>query len=55
VARAARVSPGVELGVNPDSHPGAGAPDGIPETARNQLAAILRRDADGLIAITTTD
>jgi hypothetical protein len=30
-------------------------PEGIPETARNQLAAILRRDADGLIAITTTD
>jgi hypothetical protein len=29
-------------------------PDGIPETARNQLAATLRRDADGLIAITTT-
>ena len=30
-------------------------PDGIPETARSQLAATLRRDADGLIAITTTD
>ena len=30
-------------------------PDGIPETARNQLAATLRRDADGLIAITTTE
>ena len=29
-------------------------PDGIPETARSQLAATLRRDADGLIAITTT-
>jgi hypothetical protein len=28
-------------------------PDGIPETARSQLAATLRRDADGLIAITT--
>ena len=34
---------------------GGKLPDGIPETARNQLAAILRRDADGLIAITTTD
>ena len=30
-------------------------PDGIPETARSQLAATLRRDADGLSAITTTD
>jgi hypothetical protein len=29
-------------------------PDGIPETARSQLAATLRRDADGLAAITTT-
>ena len=29
-------------------------PDGLPETARSQLAATLRRDADGLIAITTT-
>lgn len=34
---------------------GGKLPDGICETARNQLAAILRRDADGLIAITTTD
>jgi hypothetical protein len=34
---------------------GSKLPDGIPETARNQLAATLRRDADGLIAITTTD
>ena len=34
---------------------GGKLPDGIPETARNQLAATLRRDADGLIAITTTD
>jgi hypothetical protein len=33
---------------------GGKLPDGIPETARNQLAATLRRDADGLIAITTT-
>ena len=30
-------------------------PNGLPETARNQLAATLRRDADGLIAITATD
>ena len=29
-------------------------PAGLPETARSQLAATLRRDADGLIAITTT-
>jgi hypothetical protein len=34
---------------------GGQLPDGIPETARSQLAATLRRDADGLIAITTTD
>ena len=34
---------------------GGRLPDGIPETARNQLAATLRRDADGLTAITTTD
>jgi hypothetical protein len=34
---------------------GGKLPDGIPEAARNQLAAALRRDADGLIAITTTD
>ena len=33
---------------------GGKLPDGIPETARNQLAATLRRDAYGLIAITTT-
>ena len=33
---------------------GGRLPDGIPETARSQLAATLRRDADGLIAITTT-
>ena len=31
---------------------GGKLPDGIPETARSQLAATLRRDADGLIAIT---
>jgi hypothetical protein len=34
---------------------GGKLPDGIPETARSQLAVTLRRDADGLIAITTTD
>ena len=34
---------------------GGKLPDGIPETARNQLAATLRRDAEGLIAMTTTD
>jgi hypothetical protein len=34
---------------------GGKLPDGIPEAARNQLTAALRRDADGLIAITTTD
>jgi hypothetical protein len=34
---------------------GGKLPAGIPETARNQLAATLRRDADGLISITTTD
>ena len=34
---------------------GGKLPDGIPETARSQLAATLRRDADGLIAITATD
>jgi hypothetical protein len=33
---------------------GGKLPDGIPEAARQQLAAALRRDADGLIAITTT-
>ena len=33
---------------------GGKLPDGIPETARNQLAATLRRDADGLIAIAIT-
>ena len=33
---------------------GGELPDGVPETARSQLAATLRRDADGLIAITAT-
>ncbi len=49
--RAARyISGAVDLAAN-----GGKLPDGIPETARTQLAATLRRDADGLIAITTTD
>ena len=48
--RAARyISGAADLAAN-----GGRLPDGIPETARNQLAATLRRDADGLIAITTT-
>jgi len=34
---------------------GGRLPDGIPETTRSQLAATLRRDADGLSAITATD
>ena len=33
---------------------GGKLPDGVPETARSQLVATLRRDADGLIAITAT-
>jgi len=33
---------------------GGKLPDGIPETARDELAAALRRDADGLIAMATT-
>ena len=46
--RAARyISDAADLAAN-----GGNLPDGIPETARNQLAATLRRDADGLIAIT---
>ena len=45
--RAARyISGAADLAAN-----GGKLPDGIPETARNQLAATLRRDADGLIAI----
>ena len=32
---------------------GGKLPDGVPETARSELAVTLRRDADGLIAITT--
>ena len=51
--RAARyISGAADLAAN-----GGKLPDGIPEMARSQLAASLRRDADGLIAIaiTTTD
>jgi len=49
--RAARyISGAADLAAN-----GGKLPDGIPETARSQLAATLRRDADGLIAITATD
>ena len=33
---------------------GCRVPDGIPERARSQLAATMRRDADGLTAITAT-
>jgi len=49
--RAARyISGAADLAAN-----GGKLPAGVPETARSQLAAILRRDADGLIAITTTE
>ena len=49
--RAARyISGAADLAAN-----GGKLPDGIPETARHQLAATLRRDADGLTAITATD
>ena len=48
--RAARyISGAADLAAN-----GGKLPDGIPETARSQLAVTLRRDADGLIAITAT-
>jgi hypothetical protein len=48
--RAARyISGAADLAAN-----GGRLPDGIPETARHQLAATLRRDADGLTAITIT-
>jgi hypothetical protein len=48
--RAARyISGAADLAAN-----GGKLPAGIPGTARSQLAATLRRDADGLIAITTT-
>jgi hypothetical protein len=33
---------------------GGNLPDGVPEAARGELAAALRRDADGLITVTTT-
>jgi hypothetical protein len=33
---------------------GGSLPDGVPEAARGELAAALRRDADGLITLTTT-
>jgi hypothetical protein len=33
---------------------GGKLPEGVPETARSQLAATLRRDADGLTAIAAT-
>jgi len=49
--RAARyISSAADLAAN-----GGNLPDGVPEMVRSQLAATLRRDADGLIAITTTD
>ena len=49
--RAARYMSGAaDLAAN-----GGKLPDGVPETAGNQLAATLRRDADRRIAITTTD
>jgi hypothetical protein len=48
--RAARyISGAADLAAN-----GGNLPDGIPETARSQLAATLRRDADRLVAITAT-
>jgi hypothetical protein len=48
--RAARyISGAADLAAN-----GGKLPDGVPETARSQLVATLRRDADGLIAITAT-
>jgi len=47
LAEAMQISGAADLAAN-----GGKLPDGIPETARNQLAATLRRDADGLIAIT---
>ena len=48
--RAARyISGAADLTAN-----GGKLPDGIPETARRQLTATLRRDADGLTALTAT-
>jgi len=50
LCRAARYITGAaDLAAN-----GGKLPEGIPETARSQLAATLRRDADGLIAIAMT-
>jgi hypothetical protein len=46
--RAARyISAAADLAAN-----GGELPDGVPESARSELAATLRRDADGLTAIT---
>jgi hypothetical protein len=46
--RAARyISTAADLAAN-----GGKLPDGVPEAARGELAAALRRDADGLIAVT---
>ena len=48
--RAARyISGAADLAAN-----GGKLPAGVPETARSQLAATLRRDADGLSALTAT-
>ena len=49
--RAARYISAADLAANGGNR----IPAGIPETARSQLAATLRRDVDGLIAIATTD
>lgn len=50
LCRAARyITRAADLAAN-----GGKPPEGIPETARSQLAATLRRDADGLIAIAMT-
>jgi hypothetical protein len=48
LCRAARyISTAADLAAN-----GGNLPDGVPETARGELAAALRRDAGGLIAVT---
>jgi hypothetical protein len=48
--RAARyISGAADLAAN-----GGKLPAGVPETARRQLAATMRRDADGLTALTAT-
>jgi hypothetical protein len=47
--RAARyISTAADLAAN-----GGKLPDGVPEAARGELAAALRRDADGLISVTS--